>query len=83
MPPQPLDNLFGCWHPVSSAPRDGTPVILWTDDHEAPPVVPDTIGFWVVNPIIGLGYWWIFGGRDGRQSCTDRQIRGWQPLLRE
>jgi hypothetical protein len=27
------------WYPVRLAPRDGTPVILWMEDAEAPPPI--------------------------------------------
>ena len=46
--------MTGIWYPVSMAPRDGTPVILWTDDHETPPVLPVTVGYWIANPRTGL-----------------------------
>jgi hypothetical protein len=32
------------WLDVSAASRDGTPVILWIDDDEAPPVFLVTVG---------------------------------------
>jgi hypothetical protein len=32
------------WYPVRHAPRDGTPVILWIEDKEAPPAYPVTVG---------------------------------------
>ncbi|MGF9764619.1 hypothetical protein AAII07_57025 [Microvirga sp. 0TCS3.31] len=74
--------MTGIWFPIGKAPRDGTPVILWIDDDEVPPVLPETVGFWVTNPITGVGYWRIFGRRDSRHSYADRQVRGWKPLLR-
>jgi hypothetical protein len=74
--------MIGIWHSVSMAPRDGTPVVLWTDEDEVPPVYPVTVGFWVTNPMTGLGYWRIFGDQHGRHSSIDEHIRGWKPLLR-
>jgi hypothetical protein len=74
--------MIGIWHPVSTAPRDGTPVVLWTDEEEVPPVCPATVGYWVADPMTGLGYWRIFGDKDGRHSSIDERIRGWKPLLR-
>ena len=38
------------WSPISAAPRDGTPVILWLDEDEMPPVFPQPVGFWIVDP---------------------------------
>ena len=68
------------WSLISAAPRNGTPVILWMAKDDAPPVLPLTVGFWTVNPEAGIGYWRIFG--DPLRFCSDRQIRGWRPLLR-
>ena len=69
----------GDWSPISAAPRDGTPVMLWLDGDDAPPDLPLTVGFWTINPEAGVGYWRIFG--DPLRFCSDRQIRGWIPLL--
>jgi len=68
------------WFPVSAAPRNGTPVILWLAEDDAPPVLPLTVGFWTINPAAGVGYWRIFG--DPPRFCSNRHIRGWKPLLR-
>lgn len=73
-------NLSEGWSPVSAAPHDGTPVILWLEEDEAPPVLPRTVGFWTINPHVGLGYWRIFV--DPPRFCSDKQVRGWKPLLR-
>lgn len=67
------------WMPVRLAPRDGTPVVLWMAEDESPPVLPLTVGFWTDSPQAGVGYWRLFG--DPLRSCSDRQIRGWMPLL--
>jgi hypothetical protein len=72
-------NMSGDWSPVSAAPRDGTPVILWMAEDDDPPVLPLTVGYWIFNPRIRMGYWRIFG--DPPRFCSDRQIRGWKPLL--
>ncbi len=32
------------WYPKRLAPRNGTPVILWIEDEEAPPTYPVTVG---------------------------------------
>jgi len=48
------------WHPVSAAPRDGTPVILWIDGDEALPHTATTVGFWVTNHLAGISYWRTF-----------------------
>ena len=72
--------MTGIWRPISTAPRDGTPVVFWTDDDGEPPVCPMTVGYWVANPVTGLGSWRLFG--DPLRVCSDRQIRGWKPLLR-
>ena len=73
--------MSGGWSPISTVPRDGTPVILWMAEDEAPPSLPLTVGFWTVNPMAGVDYWRIFG--DPPHFCSDRQIRGWKPLLRD
>jgi hypothetical protein len=67
------------WSPISAAPRDGTPVILWTTEDDDPPILPLTVGFWTINSTAGIGYWRIFG--DPPRFCADRHIRGWRPLL--
>jgi hypothetical protein len=36
--------IMNDWYPVRLAPRDGTPVILWVEDVEAPPTYPVTVG---------------------------------------
>jgi hypothetical protein len=51
------------WLDVSAAPRDGTPVILWLDDDEAPPAFAVTVGAWEVNPVAGVSYWRVFGAK--------------------
>jgi hypothetical protein len=68
------------WCPISAVPRDGTPVILWMIEDETPPEIPEPVGFWTVNPKAAIGYWRLFG--DPPRFCSDRQIRGWKPLLR-
>ncbi|WP_160310529.1 hypothetical protein [Microvirga vignae] len=69
------------WFPVGIAPRDGTPVILWMIGEETPPTLPQPVGCWSLNPAAGIGYWRIFG--EPPRFCSDKQIRGWRPLLRE
>jgi hypothetical protein len=69
------------WSPIGAAPRDGTPVILWLEEDEMPPVFPEPVGFWTVNPQAGVGYWRLFG--DPPRFCSDRHIRGWRPCLRK
>ena len=73
--------MTGIWYPISAAPRDGTPVILWMAKDHDPPALPLTAGFWIFNPRAAMGYWTIFG--DHPRFCSDRQIRGWKPLLRD
>ena len=58
------------WASVATAPRDGTPVILWMIEDETPPEVPLTVGFWTLNPKAGIGYWRIFG--DPPRFCSDQ-----------
>jgi hypothetical protein len=74
-------NLGEGWSPISAAPRDGTPVILWMIENETSPEVPEPVGCWMLNAVTGIGYWRIFG--DPPRFCSDRQIRGWRPLLCE
>ena len=71
--------MSGDWPPISAAPRDGTPVILWMAKDDDPPVLPLTVGFWTINHQAGMGYWRIFGVPP--RFCADRHIRGWMPLL--
>jgi hypothetical protein len=73
--------MSGVWFPISAELRDGTPMILWMAKDDAPPVLPLTVGVWTINPTAGIGYWQIFG--DPPRFCSDRQIRGWKPLLRD
>jgi hypothetical protein len=74
-------SLSGDWFPVESAPRDGTPVILWMAEDEAPPALPVTVGFWTIHLQAGVGYWQIFG--DHPRFCSDRPIHEWKPLLQD
>jgi hypothetical protein len=74
-----IEPLSGRWSPISTAPRDGTPVIFWMIENETSPEVPLSVGFWTLNPKAGIGYWRLFG--DPPRFCSDRQIRGWRPLL--
>lgn len=73
----------GDWTPVSAAPRDGTPVVLWLSEDADPPVLPLTVGFWTVDPATGAGGWQIFGRDDSPRAVSDSQIRRWKALLRE
>jgi hypothetical protein len=56
-------------------------VILWMIEDETPPEVPLSVGFWTLNQKAGVGYWRLFG--DPPRFCSDKQIRGWKPLLRD
>jgi hypothetical protein len=76
-----VEPLKESWSSISTAPRDGTPMIFWMIEDEAPPEVPLSVGFWTLNPEAGIGYWRLFG--DPPRFCSDRQIRGWKSLLRE
>ena len=69
------------WPPIRTAPRDGTPVILWVTEDETPPEISEPVGYWTVNPKVGVGYWRLFG--DPPRFRSDGQLRGWRPLLRE
>jgi hypothetical protein len=69
------------WSRISTVPRDGTPVILWMIEDETPPEALLSVGSWTVNPEAGIGSWRLFG--DPPRFCSDRQIRGWKPLLRK
>ncbi|KLK89577.1 hypothetical protein AA309_23835 [Microvirga vignae] len=74
-------NETADWMPVHLAPRDGTPIILWMIEDETPPALPLTAGFWTSSPQAGVSYWQLFG--DPPRFCSDRQVRGWKPLLRD
>jgi hypothetical protein len=76
-----IEPLSEGWSPVSTAPRDGTPVILWVIGDATPSEIPEPVGFWTLHPKAGVGYWRLFG--DPPRFCADRQIRGWRPLLRD
>jgi hypothetical protein len=69
------------WLSVSAAPRDGTPVILWIYDHDAPPDYPVTVGVWETDDITGASYWRVFGAKDA-SFYFDQHIMGWKPLPR-
>jgi hypothetical protein len=70
-------TIAGGWPPIGAAPRDGTPVILWLEEDEKPPVFPEPVGFWTVNPHAEVGYWRLFGishasARTGIFADSDR-----------
>jgi hypothetical protein len=67
----------GGWSPVSAAPRDGTPVILWLAEDDAPPVLQLTVG----SGQSSLKQASAIGGSSEipPRFCSDRQIRGWKP----
>ena len=71
--------MAGGWSPISAAPRDGTPVILWMAEDDVSPVLPLAVGFWTINSKAGVSYWRLFG--DHPRFCSDRLIRGWRSLL--
>jgi hypothetical protein len=68
------------WLHVSAAPRDGTPVILWIEDPEAPPSYPVTIGAWTPDAEVRASYWRVFAVEYGATAYFDPHIRGWKPL---
>jgi hypothetical protein len=70
------------WYPVRLAPREGTPVILWIKDEEAPPTYPVTVGIWETDDITGRSHWRVFGARYGTHTYFDRHIVGCRaPIL--
>jgi hypothetical protein len=71
--------MSGGWFPLSAAPRDGTPVVLWMAQDDDLPVLPLIVGFWTISSSASVGYWRIFG--DPPRFCSDRQIRGSLPLV--
>ncbi|MBQ0821508.1 hypothetical protein KBI52_15005 [Microvirga sp. HBU67558] len=80
-PTMSMEPLREGWSSISIAPRDGVPVILWMIEDEAPPAIPQSVGYWMLNPKTGIGYWRLFG--DPPRFCSDRQIRAWKQLLRD
>jgi hypothetical protein len=68
------------WYPVSVALRDGTPIILWLEDPDAPPVYPVTVGVWETDDMTGTSYWRVFGAIYGTRVYFDDHVRGWMPL---
>ena len=50
-------TISGGWASVATAPRDGTPLVLWMLEDETLPEVPLSVGFWTLNPKASL-----FGG---------------------
>jgi hypothetical protein len=70
------------WLDVSAAPRDGTPVILWLEDAEAPPTFPVTVGVWETDDMTGADYWRVFGAKDTTSFYFDQHVLGWRPLPR-
>jgi hypothetical protein len=71
----------GRWLDVSAAPRDGSPILLWIQDGEAPPDFPVTVGFWEADEIFGVSFWRVFSAR-GPSTYFDQHVRGWMPLPR-
>jgi hypothetical protein len=74
-----IEPLREGWLPISTAPRDGTPVILWMIEDEIPPTLPLSVVFWTINPQAEIGHWQLFG--DPPRFCSERRIRAWKPLL--
>jgi hypothetical protein len=72
----------GIWYPVSVAPRDGTPIILWLEDVDAPPVYPVTVGVWETDDMTGTNYWRVFAASYGTHAYFDDHVRGWINLPR-
>jgi hypothetical protein len=70
------------WYPVRLAPRDGTPVILWIEDAEAPPTYPVTVGVWETDDITRRSHWRVFSAWCGTHIYFDKHIVGWRPLPR-
>jgi hypothetical protein len=70
-------SMSSGWFPVSTAPRDGTPVVLWMVEDEMPPALPLIGGYWTVNTATGLGGWRIFGAAEtSRFEWTSRSKDG-------
>ena len=70
------------WLDVSAAPRNGTPVILWIEDRDAPPTYPVTVGVWETDDFSEVSCWRVFADHDGTHNYFDQHIRGWMPLPR-
>ncbi len=69
------------WLPVETAPRDGSPVLLWIEDRDAPPIYPVTVGVWSVDHLDGARFWHVFSKAfDGSSAYFDDHVRGWMPL---
>jgi len=68
------------WQAASTAPRDGTPVILWIEDEHAPPSYPVTVGVWVADEIWKQSHWRVIAQEFATTIHFDRHIRGWMPL---
>ncbi len=62
------------WLPVDTAPRDGSPVLLWIHDPEAPPSYPVTIGVWTTDPGEGTRFWHVFSDPYGTTTYFDRHV---------
>jgi hypothetical protein len=69
------------WLDVSAAPRDGSPILLWIQDDEAPPDFPVTVGVWETDTIFEVGFWRVFSAR-APSTYFDQHVRGWMPLPR-
>jgi hypothetical protein len=70
-----IERTSGDWSPIGSAPRDGTPVILWLVEDEKPPVLPLPVGFWTVNLHAGVGSCRLLGNPHAL-TPTDKSADG-------
>lgn len=75
-------SMSSGWSPVETAPRDGTPLVLWMVADETPPALPPTVGYWTFNTATRVSGWRILGAAESLPFRVDGQIQGWKPLLR-
>jgi hypothetical protein len=62
------------------SPRDGMPVTLWSEDADALPTYPVTVGVWHTDDRTGASCWRGFGGRHGTPASIRTASAGGHSL---
>lgn len=66
------------WQPIESAPRDATPILIYTPGHDRKPVCE---AWWAHDYEGGPGYWMTPIGPAGRgYTILEKAVTHWMPL---